>query len=166
MKQNIILVNPEHIAKYRGDHTKIQMRSSWEMKFFFSLLKSDKVIWFSSEQTVLWYRFKIDDKKHRYIMDFSYATRSSKGVEKIFLCEVKPFCQTQKPTRVTKRGKIRNGRTYARDLVNYIKNLNKWQAALDYCRLKGYEFVFLTDDPKKDGKYKLWNWYELKLPLE
>ena len=141
------------------------MRSSWEYEFFLALLTNGKVISLSSEETIITYRYSVDKRKHRYFMDFTYETVSSKGKKQKWLCEVKPFYRTQKPDPNNKSGKKKK-RTYVMESLEYMKNMNKWSATLKYCKKHNYRFVFLTDDPTKKSKYRLWDWQELKLPIE
>ena len=88
--------------KYAGDFTNVTYRSLWERQAFRWCEERDDVISWSSEETVILYRCKTDNKIHRYFIDLKI--KFSNG--RIVLVEIKPASQTKppkKPTRQTKR---------------------------------------------------------------
>ena len=56
--------------KYEGDCTNIVYRSSWERLFMEWLCKNPDVITFSSEEFAIPYISPVDDRTHRYFVDF------------------------------------------------------------------------------------------------
>src|SRR5210317_585463 len=117
--------------KYAGDYTNVTYRSLWERQAFRWCEERDDVISWSSEETVIPYRCKTDNKIHRYFIDLKI--KFSNG--RIVLVEIKPASQTKppkKPTRQTKR--------YVTEVMTYVKNESKWKAAAKYCDERGYHF--------------------------
>ena len=163
-KYKIKLVNEAHRKKYKGNSQNITLRSSWERDFFQMLMENPKVLSFSSEEVVIPYYFSCDKKMHRYYMDFWFKIQKENGDIKEYLLEVKPFAQTQKPIKNSKRKS--SELKYRREMFTYMKNLSKWQAAVNYCKNKGWEFMLLTDGRASIKKYKLWHWTEIGLPFE
>ena len=67
-KRKYTPINPH---KYEGNPNNIIMRSSWETRFASWCDKSDHVLKWKSEETVVPYRSPIDDRIHRYFIDFT-----------------------------------------------------------------------------------------------
>ena len=63
--------NPQ---KYEGDPTKVVFRSMWERQVFKFMDTNPDVIKWQSEETVIPYRCKTDNKIHRYFMDVKMVT--------------------------------------------------------------------------------------------
>ena len=98
------------------------------------------VIRWDSEETVIPYRCGTDKKIHRYFLDFRIMVKNKDGVEKIYLVEIKPDAQTKPPVFPGKQTK-----RYLTESMTYIKNQSKWQAATNYARERGWEFIILTE---------------------
>lgn len=124
--------NPQ---KYYGERP-IIYRSSLELKYMISLERNSNVEKWSSENFSIPYLIneKIDGKvvlkKHRYIPDFIVHMKSGQ----VFVIEIKPFCQAPR--------KVKQIQT---DPVVY-KNAQKWKAALEWCKQKGYIFKVITEE--------------------
>jgi hypothetical protein len=131
---------PINKDKYRGDVENINMRSSWEMRFARWLDGNKDVIEWSSESVVIPYLYTVDNKMHRYFMDF-WVKMSN---EEIFLIEVKPFIQTREPVC---RG--RKTTYYKEQCLSYVKNINKWEYADRYALERGWKFLIMSDHPQK-----------------
>lgn len=132
--------------KYAGDYTNVTYRSLWERQAFRWCEDRPDVVSWSSEETVIPYRCKTDNKVHRYFIDLKI--KFSNG--RIVLVEIKPKSQTQppkKPTRQTKR--------YINEVMTYVKNESKWKAATKYCDDRGYHFEIWTEDTLKGLGIKL-----------
>lgn len=87
-------VNPK---KYQGNPSNIIYRSLWERKFMkWCDMNSDVIKW-GSEETVIPYISPIDNKIHRYFVDFYIQVRTKKGELKSYLIEVKPKKYTKPP---------------------------------------------------------------------
>ena len=87
-------VNPK---KYQGNPSNIIYRSLWERKFMkWCDMNSDVIKW-GSEETVIPYISPIDNKIHRYFVDFYIQVRTKDGELKSYLVEVKPKKYTKPP---------------------------------------------------------------------
>ena len=111
------------------------------------------VLKWRSEETVIPYVSPIDNKIHRYFVDFQLQVKTSSGVLKTYLIEIKPKQQTVPPApqqRVTKK--------YLEEVMTWGKNEAKWKYAKEYCKDRGWEFLILTE--KDLGITN--NWYRTK----
>lgn len=107
--------------------------------------KNNNVIRWSSENIVIPYFYEIDQKVHRYTPDVYAEIIDRSGNLKKYLIEIKPKKQTVEP----KKPKNKNAKAllrYSRALQEYIKNKNKWAAAIVFCRKGGMEFKLMTQD--------------------
>lgn len=144
------LFKPINPKKYRGDPTNIVYRSGWEKQVMQWLDNNINVISWSSEEVVIPYISPIDGHPHRYFVDFYVEAKGRDGSVKKMLLEVKPAAQTKAPTtpkRKTKR--------YITEVMTYGVNQAKWQAAKEFCDLRGWEFKVITEAElfsKKDTK--------------
>ena len=131
---------PLNPHKYVGDHTNIVMRSSWETKFAVWCDKNPSVVDWSSEETIVPYVSPIDNRKHRYFIDFKIRVKSANGAIKVYLIEIKPEFQTRppvSPSRKTKR--------FLQEVMTWGVNEAKWKAAGLYAKNRGWEFKILTE---------------------
>jgi hypothetical protein len=108
---------------------RIIYRSSYELKFITWLENSDKVKRWGSECFYIPYLYK-DGTTHKYYPD--YFVEMVDGTKLVI--EVKPYNQTQKPI---------NDNCWA--AKEYVKNVCKWKAAIEFCKNKGYIFKVLTE---------------------
>lgn len=102
--------------------------------------ESDSVVEWSSEEIIVPYFSPLDQKMHRYFVDFWVKLRHKDGSIKCKLIEIKPNKQTKeptKPTRVTRR--------YLNEVKSWVVNSSKWTAAEAFCKDKDWEFVILTE---------------------
>lgn len=119
-----------------GDHTQVFYRSLWErycMKYFDT---SSNIISWSSEETVIPYLYEVDRSWHRYFIDFKVQW-SDKSIS---LIEVKPNKETSPPKAVNTRSK-----KYINEALTYVKNVNKWKAAKEYAKNRGWKFEIWTE---------------------
>jgi hypothetical protein len=79
----------------------------------------------------------------RIIYRSMWVTKSGK-YEK-YVIEVKPKRQTQKPNEKPKRKTA----AWKREVLTYIKNRAKWDAAEDFCEDRQMKFKILTEDHLK-----------------
>ena len=132
--------SPQNKDKYRGDPTTIVYRSSWERQVMKYFDENPSVLEWSSEEIVVPYVSKLDRKRHRYYVDFWCRLIDASGITKTYLIEVKPEAQTVRPPRPKKITSV-----YKRNLARYLVNESKWEAAIDFCEEKGWEFRILTE---------------------
>lgn len=131
---------PIHPEKYIGDHTNIIMRSSWETKFALWCDKNSAVINWSSEETIVPYVSPVDNKHHRYFIDFKIKVQTKDGNLKTYLVEVKPDAQTRPPVPPSKRSK-----RYIEEVLTWGVNESKWKAATRYANDRQWDFIILTE---------------------
>ena len=132
---------PKTPSKYLGDPTKVVYRSLWERRFMVYCDNNESVLAWGSEEIVVPYVSPIDNKKHRYFVDFIVHLIDKNGRERTCLVEVKPkkFCTAPvKKSRVTK--------TYLKEVKAWGINSAKWEAARDFAENKGWTFLILTED--------------------
>jgi len=102
---------------------------------------TDLVIEWSSEEVVVPYKSPLDGKIHRYFVDFWIKVIGNTGIEECMLIEIKPKAQTKKP--------IVEGRKMSSSKIHQVKawmiNSAKWEAAENFCRIKGWKFKILTE---------------------
>ena len=134
---------PRNPQKYRGDPSNIIYRSRWESIVMSRFDNDPNVIWWASEETVIPYRSPIDNKIHRYFVDFTAKIRNSIGKENTILIEVKPKSQTKPP--VLKENSQKSNK-YIREVITWGINEAKWKAAQEYCKDRGYQFIIITED--------------------
>lgn len=135
---------PRNIRKYRGDYKNIIYRSSWELKFMKYCDLNDSILEWGSEEVVIPYRSPLDNRIHRYFVDFYIKVEDMNGQIKKYLIEVKPKRQTTpppKPKRQTKR--------YISEVTEYAKNQAKWKAATEFCEDRQWKFMIITEDELK-----------------
>ena len=132
--------------KYAGDPTQIVYRSLWERNAFRWAESNPNIIKWNSEEVVIPYKCKTDNKMHKYYMDMLIQWKDGE----VLLVEIKPAKQTKppkKPSRKTKK--------YINEVTTYIKNTSKWSAAQQYASHKGWKFEIWTEDTLKNKGIKV-----------
>lgn len=111
-------------------------RSGWEKQFMISLEMNPQVKSWSSEAIMIPY-FLVEKKgdkliktRHNYFPDFFIELHTGKKI----LIEVKPRCQCPKIQKDIDRNPTMR------------KNACKWKAAIEFCKLNGFEFKLITED--------------------
>ena len=107
------------------------------MKYFDT---SPNIISWSSEETIIPYLYEVDRKYHRYFIDFKVQWKDMSTT----LIEVKPKKETQPPKKINIRGK-----RYINEALTYVKNMNKWKAAEEYAKDRGWKFEIWTESELK-----------------
>lgn len=136
--------SPKNIHKYKGDYRNIVYRSSWELKFMKYCDMRPNVLEWGSEEIVIPYRSPLDNRIHRYFVDFYVKIQDSSGNITKYLIEIKPSKQTvapKKPQRQTK--------SYIYEVTEYVKNQAKWKAAKEFCDDRMWKFKILTESELK-----------------
>ena len=134
---------PKNPQKYKGDPTNIVYRSRWELLVMSRFDSDVNVIWWSSEETIIPYRSPIDNRIHRYFVDFTARVNKAGGGTKTVLIEVKPYAQTKPPVILESKKKSRK---YINEVATWGINSAKWKAAQEYCKDRGYEFLIMTEN--------------------
>lgn len=139
---------PKNPSKYRGDVTKIQYRSSWELRFFSYVDKHPDIVWWASEEIAIPYMSPIDNRVHRYFPDVVIRKKTPDGKLETIMIEIKPKSQTMPPhpskKNATKSGRV--SRRYINEVKTYGVNEAKWKAAERYCTERGWRFQIMTED--------------------
>lgn len=136
--------NPINHDKYVGDINDVVYRSSWEYKMMYYLDFNPAVLRWGSETVVVPYFYEVDQKWHRYFVDFVMTVRNSKGQEVTYLVEIKPKKDTEAkmPKKMTEKSKM----NYTKALLTKEKNEAKWKAATEFATNNGMIFKVLTED--------------------
>jgi hypothetical protein len=134
-------INPE---KYKGNVKRgsIVYRSGWELKLMSKLDKHPDVLQWSSEEVVIPYKSPVDNRYHRYFVDFYVEFKDKDGNLKKWLIEVKPKKQVMAPVR----RKNQREKTFLNEVLTWGVNSAKWEAAKKACVNKGWEFKIFTED--------------------
>jgi hypothetical protein len=134
---------PLNPSKYKGDPTNVIYRSLLERRFMVYCDQKPWVLEWSSEEIVIPYKSPIDNRYHRYFVDFWVKYRQAGGDVKTVLIEVKPFSQTQEPKRHS--GTMKPTRRYLNEVMTWGVNQAKWKAANEYCLDRNWQFKLLTE---------------------
>jgi hypothetical protein len=131
------VINPE---KYQGDINNVVYRSLWELRFMKHCDSDPSVIQWGSETTVIPYVSPIDNKVHRYFVDFCIKVKDKNGNIQKYLIEIKPERFTRPPEIPEKKTK-----RFIDEVVQYGINDAKWKAAFNYCEDRKMKFLILTE---------------------
>lgn len=131
---------PRNPKKYKGNPGNIVYRSHWEFMFMHYCDTHPDIIEWQSEELVILYRSPIDGQCHRYFPDFKIVAKDKLGKSRTMIIEIKPKCETVPPTKPEKPT-----RRYINEVATYAVNVNKWDAAREYCKNRGWDFRILTE---------------------
>ena len=131
----------KNASKYKGDATNIIYRSLWEKAVFQWCDKNPKVKQWSSEEIVIPYYYEVDKKYHRYFVDMKIVFE-----DRTLLVEIKPEKETLPPTGP------RRTKQYIAEGLSYVKNMNKWEAANEYAKDRGWQFQIWTEKTLQEMK--------------
>lgn len=132
--------------KYLGDYTKVVYRSLWERQAFKWCESNSRIKSWNSEEVVIPYKCKTDNRIHRYYIDLFIEMDTGECI----LVEIKPKKQTKAPKTPTRKTK-----KYINEVTTYIKNTSKWVAANQFADHKGWKFQIWTEDTLKNLGIKL-----------
>ena len=130
---------PKKPSKYKGDPRNVVYRSSWEYKFMLWCDQTSSVTEWGSEEIIIPYISPADGRRHKYFPDFYVKIGRKK-----YMVEVKPLRQTKQPKKQKKQTKA-----YITEVVTYAINQAKWEAAREYCKDRGWEFMLITEKELK-----------------
>ena len=128
---------PTNKEKFLG--TKAIYRSGLELKFMRFCDNNPNVIKWGSENVVIPYILPTDGKVHRYFVDNFVMIKEGQVIKK-YLIEIKPSKQTAPPTTKYKK---KEHLIYEQSM--FLKNKAKWEAAKEFCKKRGLEFLILTE---------------------
>lgn len=135
--------SPKNPSKYKGDPSNIVYRSSWELRFMKYCDTHPRVLSWSSEEHIVPYVSPIDNRVHRYFVDFVVTIQREDGVVDTLMVEVKPKAQTRPPEAPKNR---RPTPRFIREVQTWGVNSAKWAAAKEFCAKRGWTFTILTED--------------------
>lgn len=132
------VLNP---SKYKGNLSEIVYRSSWELKFMTWCDRNASVLEWGSETVVIPYKSPVDNKLHRYFVDFYVKIKNKENKITKYLVEIKPEKFT-KPPEIPKR----QTKKFIQEVFQYGTNQAKWKAANEFCQDRGMKFLVLTEN--------------------
>jgi len=119
--------------------TKAFYRSGLELKFMRFCDNNSNVVMWGSENVIIPYISPLDGRAHRYFVDNFVAIKEGNTLKK-YLVEIKPSKQTAPPTTKYKK---KEHLIYEQSM--YVVNQAKWEAAREFCKKKGMDFLILTE---------------------
>ncbi len=131
------VLNPK---KYKGDINEIVYRSSWELKFMKWCDINSSILEWGSETVIIPYKSPVDNKLHRYFVDFYIKVQEKDSNIKKYLIEIKPEKFTKPPQIPEKKTK-----RFIEEVFNYGINQSKWKYANEFCEDRGWKFLVLTE---------------------
>ena len=102
-------------------------------------LHTDVLAW-NSEEVIVPYRSPVDNRMHRYYVDFWVRLKDAEGNIGHLLVEVKPLAQCREPVK-----KSRASRRFLMEVRTWGVNKAKWAAAKAYADCRGWRFVIMTE---------------------
>jgi hypothetical protein len=134
----------KNVSKYIGDPTKIIFRSSWEYNFCKYCDENERIIKWSSEPVAIPYINPIDNKEHKYYVDFYLRVIDDNGNQNDFFAEIKPSAQLKKPILKGKKT-FKKIKHYNQAAKSWIINVAKFKAAEAFCKNRGGKFILVTE---------------------
>ncbi len=154
--------NPTNPEKYIGKITDIVFRSSWELDAFKFMDSMPEIVKWSSETIIIPYR-GVDGLMHRYFMDLVVYAQQPDGKLKKFLIEIKPKQKLEPP----KKTPAKSPENFRREMLEYLTNQAKWDAARAWCKQNNAEFKIWTEDIILPSKIKrVSSFKSLKAPMK
>jgi len=132
------IYTPIHPEKYIGA-ADIIYRSSWEKILMRWLDSNTSVVSWNSEDFIIPYISPIDNKQHKYYIDFLAKIKLKDGSIKTYAIEVKPKAEMLPPK------KNRNKERMITEVTTYVTNQAKWAHAKEYCNKLGIAFIVLNE---------------------
>ena len=122
----------------------VNYRSGLELKCLRYCDLNKYVNKWSLEPFCIPYVSPVDNKMHRYFIDFFIEFQNGQK----FLVEVKSSGETREPKKPGKKTEkaILN---YQKALQTFAVNTAKWKAATQFCQDKGMTFIILTENELK-----------------
>lgn len=133
---------PKNPSKYKGDPTNVIYRSLWERTVMKYLDNNPSVMEWGSEEMIVPYKSPIDGKYHRYFPDFYMKYKDRDDNIRQLIVEVKPKRFTKPPVK----NPTRKTQKWRNEVLEYVKNNAKWEAAKVWSQKRGMDFTILTED--------------------
>lgn len=159
-KQGIYV--PRHPEKVTGGE--VICRSGWEMAFARWCDDNPNVIEWGGEPVSIQYRnpASVDFDACRktginpadpyawsignYYPDFYVKLKDPEsGEESNLIIEIKPKYQTERPVAPPPGARLKDQKKYVLSVKTYLQNVKKWEAAIEWCKPRGFEFKVYTE---------------------
>jgi len=101
---------------------------------------NDSILEWGSEIVVIPYISPVDNRPHRYFVDFYIKVKDKESKTTKYLVEIKPERFT-KPPEIPKR----KTKKFIDEVFQYGINDAKWKAAFEYCKDRCMQFIILTE---------------------
>ena len=131
---------PRNPLKYKGDLNNIVYRSLWELRFMKWCDENPSVLEWGSEIVIVPYISPLDNKVHRYFVDFYIKGKNKNGDIEKYLVEIKPERFTKPPEVPQKKTK-----RFIDEVFQYAVNEAKWKAAFEFCQDRNVKFMIITE---------------------
>ena len=132
---------PENPNKYVGDPKNIIYRSLLERRFMVFCDKNPNILKWASEELAIPYYSTVDNRNHKYYVDFIIEVLEKDNQVKTHLVEIKPYRQSSEPKQTQKKSK----RTFLKEMKNWMINTSKWKAATDFAKQRNWDFKIITE---------------------
>jgi len=132
---------PENPNKYVGDPKNIIYRSLLERRFMVFCDKNPNILKWASEELAIPYYSTVDNRNHKYYVDFIIEVLEKDNQVKTHLVEIKPYRQCSEPKQTQKKSK----RTFLKEMKNWMINTSKWKAATDFAKQRNWDFKIITE---------------------
>jgi len=147
------LINPE---KYLGSTDSIYYRSSWEYKLYHWIDINERVLKWNVEGITIPYEYEENGKwtTHRYFPDVYCEVQKLDGTISKTAIEIKPYNETiapETPKKETPKSLI----NHEYRLRLFLKNINKWKTAKEFCERRGIDFIIITEKFFDDKNVKI-----------
>lgn len=139
------LYNLRNPNKYKGDPSNVYARSSWERRFMIWADTHPHVLEWGSETVVVPYISPVDNRPHRYFVDFRIKVQNRHGDIKEYLIEIKPKCECL-PPKQPKKQTSKAMANYWGAVETFAVNQAKWKYAKKYAEDRGSEFLVLNEE--------------------
>ena len=132
---------PENPNKYVGNYANIIYRSLLERRFMVFCDRNPNILKWASEEMAIPYISPMDNRVHRYYVDFIIEVKEKEEKIKTYLVEIKPHRQCTEP----KATKSKSRRTFLKEIATWSINTSKWKAATEFASKHNWEFKLITE---------------------
>ena len=132
------------MKSFNESEMSVEYKSSLELKTLRYADYNKHIIRFSCEPFHIKYIKPLDNKEHRYFIDFFFEFANGEK----FIIEVKSKGETvppKKPRKKTQKSLL----NYQRAIITYSTNTAKWKAAKVFAKKNNMKFIILTEDQLK-----------------
>ena len=103
------------------------------------------ILRWSSEPFPILYISPVDQRQHRYYVDFYAEVFGHDGKTRKMLIEVKPLKETKKPAPPKSTASPKRYNNFLYEARTYAVNQEKWKAARAFCVQNGWDFRVFTE---------------------